>query len=204
MEDHAVPQVYLNGKRSLPENRYAASFKRSLEAVKRSVPLERYAGSLTELQSFGRAWFTGRCPLPAHEDRTPSFYIYPGDTGGRWWCYGCSQGGDVLDLFMGVESIPENEKWVAMIALAERFDVALPKRPDSWFRRQKRHARWRDALTETKVHAAQRRLYRRCFEPLVLASTDEEDREHDAKLYWQVAGEIAQHLVASMMSESRQ
>jgi hypothetical protein len=37
------------------------------------------------------------CPLPDHEDRTPSCRLYPGAQQG-WWCFGCSRGGRVYDL----------------------------------------------------------------------------------------------------------
>lgn len=38
------------------------------------------------------------CPLGLHDDSTPSFTIYPGDRG--WYCFGCNQGGTVIDLCM--------------------------------------------------------------------------------------------------------
>lgn len=38
-----------------------------------------------------------RCPLPDHEDRTPSCHAYP-DPGRGWYCYGCSRGGGIIDL----------------------------------------------------------------------------------------------------------
>jgi len=37
-----------------------------------------------------------RCPLPGHEDRTPSFHADAGDRG--WYCHGCGKGGGVIDL----------------------------------------------------------------------------------------------------------
>lgn len=38
-----------------------------------------------------------RCPLPDHEDRTPSCYVYP-DAAAGWYCYGCGRGGSLVDL----------------------------------------------------------------------------------------------------------
>src|SRR5690348_14474199 len=36
------------------------------------------------------------CPLPGHDDRTPSFYLYPD---GGYWCFGCHRGGkDVISF----------------------------------------------------------------------------------------------------------
>ncbi len=36
-----------------------------------------------------------RCPLPDHDDRTPSFRVYPGN---GWRCYGCGQAGTIYDF----------------------------------------------------------------------------------------------------------
>lgn len=38
--------------------------------------------------------YKSRCPLPGHNERTPSFYCYPD---GGYWCFGCGRGGkDVI------------------------------------------------------------------------------------------------------------
>lgn len=37
------------------------------------------------------------CPLPDHEDRTPSCCVYPTAERG-WWCFGCARGGRIYDL----------------------------------------------------------------------------------------------------------
>ncbi len=40
--------------------------------------------------------FKARCPLPGHDERTPSFYCYPD---GGYWCFGCGRGGkDVISF----------------------------------------------------------------------------------------------------------
>lgn len=38
-----------------------------------------------------------RCPLPGHEDRTPSFHVYESAEGG-WFCFGCGRGGGIYQL----------------------------------------------------------------------------------------------------------
>lgn len=35
------------------------------------------------------------CPLPGHDDRSPSFKVWP-DAG--WFCFGCGRGGDLYTL----------------------------------------------------------------------------------------------------------
>lgn len=40
--------------------------------------------------------YKARCPLPGHEEKTPSFYYYPD---GGYWCFGCGRGGkDVISF----------------------------------------------------------------------------------------------------------
>jgi len=44
--------------------------------------------------------FSGHCPLPDHEDSTPSFQVYrgPGGEDRGWYCFGCGRGGDGASL----------------------------------------------------------------------------------------------------------
>lgn len=37
------------------------------------------------------------CPLPGHDDRTPSFQAYD-DPAQGWYCFGCDRGGDIYSL----------------------------------------------------------------------------------------------------------
>lgn len=185
-----------------PEQTYG--FRKSCAAVREAVPVEEIARRYTYLEPFGgKAWFTERCPLPDHEDKTPSFYIYPGDdVGGRWWCYGCSRGGDVVDLefFCG----DYDELWVAMISLTVDYGVELPERPRSWYRKQERQKPIRNGIEAEMIKVARRRLYRRFFEPLILATDDAENRAHDAQLFWEATAPLAEHLVGHMMRRSGQ
>ena len=61
-------------------------------------------GAGVELRGRGRVR-QGVCPF--HEEREGSFTVY-GDTE-RWYCFGCGQGGDVLDFLQRIEglSLPE-------------------------------------------------------------------------------------------------
>jgi len=159
-----------------PENTYG--FRKCCEAIKTAVPVEAIARRYTELRPLGgKAWFDGRCPLPDHDDHDPSFYIYPG----RWRCYGCNRGGDVIDLefFCGGYA----ELWEAMITLAVEYDVELPQCPPSWYRRQERQNPVRDALEEVKVHHVQRRLYR-IFASTIECIEDETERKEEKAQTW--------------------
>src|SRR5919107_1512934 len=96
-------------------------FRKCCEAIRDGVPIEEIARRYTKLEPFGgKAWFTGRCPLPTHEDKTPSFYIYPP---GRYYCYGCGGSGDVVDLEFHCGDY--GELWEAMMALAVEYGAEL-------------------------------------------------------------------------------
>ena len=164
-----------------PESTYW--FRKCCEAVRAAVPIEEIARRYTELQPLGgRAWFTGSCPLPDHDDHDPSFYIYPP---GRWWCYGCDRGGDVIDLefHCGVY----NELWEAMIALASEYSVELPRRSEKWHHWQR---------TKLDIHAAAEEVREvvwreRVFKMLVLSGPefeieDPKERRATVERAWKV------------------
>lgn len=46
-------------------------------------------------------YLMGRCPF--HEDRTPSFALYPQNQ--RFYCYGCRVYGDVIEFLMRAEKL---------------------------------------------------------------------------------------------------
>jgi DNA primase len=166
-------------------------FRTCCQAIRDAVPIEEIARRYTHLEPFGgRVWFTGRCPLPDHEDRTPSFYIYPP---GRFYCYGCGRNGDVVDLefFCG----DYGELWEAMISLAVEYDVELPQRSRRWFARQERQQPVRDALEEAKVKHVQRRLYR-IFAHAIEKIEDQAERKAEKAQTWYDLRHVAALIVA--------
>jgi hypothetical protein len=176
----------------------SCGFHKCCEAVRDAVPIEEIACRYTDLEPFGgKAWFTGRCPLPDHEDKTPSFYIYPP---GRWWCYGCGRGGDVVDLEFHCGNY--GEIWEAMIALAVEYDVELPQRPESWYRRQERQRPVRDAINRARFDHLRRRLFRWFFEPSLLRIEDPDEREAEARLLWDATAPLAQIMLERLRGES--
>jgi len=52
------------------------------------------------------------CPFPEHKEKTASFCCYPGDRG--FYCYGCGQSGDAIDLVMLLHgcSFPDAVKFI--------------------------------------------------------------------------------------------
>jgi hypothetical protein len=185
-------KLYLD---SSPDNTYG--FRKCCEAIRGAVPIEDVARRYTRLEPLGgRAWFSGRCPLPDHEDRTPSFYLYPP---GRYYCYGCERGGDVVDLefFCG----DYGELWEAMISLAVDYCVELPSRPDAWFRRQERQQPVRGTIDQIRLNSLQRRLYRWLFLPIVERIEDSDERREEGERLWAETAELAR-LVFEMREEA--
>src|SRR5579859_8046275 len=68
---------------------------RSASGVHRLTPEE-----LNALKRVG-AHLVGLCPL--HHETRPSFTVYP--QSGTFYCFGCRQGGDVIDLVRRLEGI---------------------------------------------------------------------------------------------------
>ncbi len=66
---------------------------------KRTHPLERFVADLTgrEGKPCGHE-IVWRCPLPGHDDHTPSFSVNPEK--GLYFCYGCGRGGDIITLMI--------------------------------------------------------------------------------------------------------
>lgn len=62
-------------------------------AIKERVDVTEYISNFTPLRKSG-SHYIGRCPLPGHEDSTPSLWVYPATR--SWYCFGCQEGGDVI------------------------------------------------------------------------------------------------------------
>jgi DNA primase len=167
-------------------------------AICQQISTEQVARRYTDLEPFGgQAWFTGRCPFPDHEDKTPSFYLYPP---GRFYCYGCNRGGDVVDLefFCG----DYGELWEAMIALSLEYGVELPKRPESWYRKQVRQRPVRDAINRARFDHLRRRLFRWFFEPSLVQIENVDEREAEAALLWDATAPLTEMMLERLRSGS--
>jgi DNA primase len=107
-----------------------AAFAANVALVREKVLCVDLAEYETELRAYGEEWL-GLCPLPDHEENTPSFYCYASEDDSRtsWYCFGCNRGGDVIDLYMAMEEQPN--MLFAMQGLADRFGLKLHK-PDEF------------------------------------------------------------------------
>lgn len=95
---------------------FPPEFMRELEARN---PIEEVASSYVNLKRRGKN-LVGLCPF--HNEKTPSFNIYPGSN--SFYCFGCNKGGDVIAFVMGVENLdfPEAVRW-----LAQRAGMTVPE-----------------------------------------------------------------------------
>lgn len=91
------------------------------EAVREATDLVQVAERYTKLRKNCKSYY-GCCPLPTHEDSTPSFHVYPD---GRFYCHGCKESGDAFDLVMSCEgkAFPE-----ALADLAQEAGISLADR----------------------------------------------------------------------------
>ncbi len=63
----------------------------------------------------------GFCKCPLHGEKTGSMKIYPGSRG--WYCFGCHQGGSVIDLVMAYYGMDVTQ---AIALLNDEFGLGLP------------------------------------------------------------------------------
>ncbi len=75
------------------------------ETIRRRIDLADYAERMTGVV-FERAGdeLKARCPLPGHDDRTPSFYVHPGKQ--VFNCFGCGRGGDLFNFVEYLYQLP--------------------------------------------------------------------------------------------------
>lgn len=72
----------------------------AVQAVHARIPISQVAARYTRLSPAGRE-MKGCCPL--HQEKTPSFFV--DDSKGVFICFGCGEGGDVLDLVQKAEKV---------------------------------------------------------------------------------------------------
>jgi CHC2 zinc finger len=170
------------------------TYVRPIDAAKEAVPVIDVANRLCGpggLRHVGKEW-VGRCPLPDHPDRTPSFTVNKAKN--LWFCHGCLRGGDCVELGRLAWGYEQCDAHVAAAEILLWFGFDVPQRPPSWYRRQGRQRPVRDALEEIKVRSAQRRLMRTLV-PLVASIEDPEVRLAEARRIWQDLHPVARQLV---------
>lgn len=111
------------------------------EEIKNRIDAVEFISRYLPLQRAGRS-FKANCPF--HQERTPSFVVFP-DTG-TWRCFGaCSTGGDIFSFLMQKENLDFRE---ALQVLAQEAGVQLAEETE------KGDAQGRDLLYELNDRAA--------------------------------------------------
>jgi hypothetical protein len=179
------------------EFRYrGVSYVKPITAAKEAVSVIELADTLTAGSGLRR-----HCPLPNHEDRTPSFVLYPETQ--SFFCFGCLHGGDVVDLYRLAKGYDELDAHVAAADLLLEFGHEIPQRPPAWFRKQHRQKRTRDLVEEAQLEALTRRLWDYVFEPIVKEIEDEHDRKALAKRLWPKIEANARYLLAERRGDTK-
>ncbi|MCC2333570.1 DNA primase [Cellulomonas wangsupingiae] len=75
--------------------------REDVEAVRERVHIEEIVGAHVALRSAGVGSLKGLCPF--HDERSPSFHVRP--QVGRYHCFGCGEGGDVIAFVQKVDGL---------------------------------------------------------------------------------------------------
>jgi DNA primase len=170
------------------------SYASPINAAKEAVPVIDLADLLAGpggLRKVGKEW-AGRCPLPDHEDRSPSFTVNREKN--VWWCFGCLRGGDVVELYRLYHGYEQREAGTAAAMLLLEFGHTPPERPPSFSAKQCRQAKARKALYEAKVESCQRRMFRHLL-PILEDIKSDSEREEEAEHLWKACRRIGALLV---------
>lgn len=95
------------------------------DAVKAAIPLAQLIRDLVwplELKPAGKDKQKMRCPFGLHEDRTPSFTLWPD----HFFCFGCGRGGSIFDFYMALVGVPFEDALLALEAAAKIQPTTKP------------------------------------------------------------------------------
>lgn len=92
--------------------------REDVETVRERARIDEIVGEHVALRPAGVGSLKGLCPF--HDERTPSFHVRPHI--GRWHCFGCNEGGDVISFVQKLDGLGFTE---AVEYLAGRVGVQL-------------------------------------------------------------------------------
>lgn len=92
--------------------------REDVDAVRERARIEEIVGAHVTLKPAGVGSMKGLCPF--HDERTPSFHVRPQI--GRWHCFGCNEGGDVISFVQKTDGLGFAE---AVEYLAQRSGIQL-------------------------------------------------------------------------------
>ncbi len=92
---------------------------RSIEQIRERADIVEAASEFTALRRQG-ARYTGLCPYPDHQEKTPSFSV--DSEKGFYYCFGCQKGGDAIKLVSELRNLSFVE---SVEYLSERSGIEL-------------------------------------------------------------------------------
>ncbi|WP_426592473.1 DNA primase [Cellulomonas sp. McL0617] len=92
--------------------------REDVEAVRERAHIDEVVGQHVTLKPAGVGSLKGLCPF--HDERSPSFHVRP--QVGRYHCFGCGEGGDVIDFVQKVDGLGFSE---AVEYLAGKVGIQL-------------------------------------------------------------------------------
>jgi len=87
-------------QRSVSAQSMDSLLAKRIERIKSEMPIAEVVSKYVKLRPSGRV-LVGRCPF--HDDRTPSFVIYPHSE--RFHCFGCRAHGDVISFIQQMDGM---------------------------------------------------------------------------------------------------
>jgi hypothetical protein len=175
-----------------PERR-GVSTRTVVEEAKAKVSTLDFADLLcgpSQLRRVGDKW-VARCPLPQHEDRSPSFTVYPETD--SFFCFGCLVGGDVIELARHAWDYDKAEVATAAAMLLMEFGHEVPSRPRSWYARQERQRSVRNRIDAERIEHIRMLVFRLIWMPW-LRQLPEWTREEATDSAWTASRQIAKRL----------
>jgi len=116
----------------------------AIEAVKERLDIAEVVGGKVQLRPMGRN-LKGLCPF--HEEKTPSFVVYPESQ--SYHCFGCGKSGDIFTFTMETENLDFRD---SLKSLADRAGVQLDSQQVK--RRDPERDRERERLIDLNERAA--------------------------------------------------
>lgn len=155
-----------------------------IDAAREKVPIVDLADLLCgpgKLRRIGAEW-VGHCPLPDHEDRTPSFTVNPEKN--VWFCHGCVRGGGVVELARLAWGYSGREVSMAAANLLHEFGHEIPPRSASWYRKNERQQATRAGIEQVRKNIKRRRLFRIFILPALDEIGDPAERNEELRRAW--------------------
>ncbi len=123
-----------------------------IERIRDALPLVDFIGRDVSLKRAGSIW-KGLCPF--HNERTPSFAVYPDKN--RYYCFGCGKKGDIFDYVQERNHFGFSE---ATKFLADAAGIEIPSDNPAENAQTALHRRWID------LHEKAMTMYRHALKVL--------------------------------------